>query len=88
APARYARVALALGCKEGKTDMDTANLGIERIKQMNHDCSIPASLSQFGVSMEAVKRMARSALTVTRLLKNNVREITQHDAERIYRGLI
>ncbi len=88
ASARYARVALALGCKEGRTDMDTANLGIERIKQMNHDCHIPASLSQFGVSMEAVKRMARSALTVTRLLKNNVREITQHDAETLYRGLI
>jgi len=88
APERYARIALALGCKEGKTDMDTASLGIERIKQMNHDCSIPASLSEFGVNKEAVERMAQSALTVTRLLKNNVREVTQHDAETIYRGLI
>jgi len=88
APARYARIALALGCKQGKTDMDTASLGIDRIRQMNHNCCIPSSLSEFGVSREAVERMARSALTVTRLLKNNVRELTQHDAEAIYHVLI
>ena len=88
APSRYAQVALALGCKQGKTDMDTANLGIERIKQMNRTCRIPASLSEFGVTRDAVERMARSALTVTRLLKNNVRELMQQDAETIYHQLI
>ena len=88
APQRYARIALALGCRPGNTDRDTASQGIDRIKQMNHDCRIPASLSEFGVTRDAVERMARSALTVTRLLKNNVRELTQEDAEKIYHALI
>jgi alcohol dehydrogenase class IV len=32
--------------------------------------------------------MVESAMTVTRLLKNNPREITPEDAERIYRSAL
>jgi len=88
APERYARVARALGCPEEGTDIEIAQRGIERIRQMCRNCAIPSALSHFGVTEEAIERMARSALTVTRLLKNNPRAITQQDAETIYRGLI
>ena len=87
-PQRYARVARALGCREGDTDVETARLGVERIRQLSEDCGLPSSLSQWGVSQEAVRRLAQSALTVTRLLKNNPRELTQEDAETLYQGLL
>ncbi|UCE47119.1 MAG: iron-containing alcohol dehydrogenase, partial [Phycisphaerales bacterium] len=88
APKRYARIALALGCDKSDTNIETARRGIERIRQISRRCGIPYSLSQFGVQQEAVKRMAKSAMTVTRLLKNNPREVVQEDAERIYQGLM
>jgi len=88
APKRYARIALALGCDKGDTNIETARRGIERIRQISRRCGIPSSLSQFDVQQEAVKRMAKLAMTVTRLLKNNPREVVQEDAERIYQGLM
>lgn len=51
-------------------------------------CGIPSGLSAFGVRDSDVPGMAESAMTITRLLKNNPREVTRQDAERIYRGLL
>jgi len=85
APERYAQVALALGVEQGDSDLATARRGLERIKQLSHECSIPAKLSELGVPREAIQRMAESAITITRLLKNNPREVTVTDAEKIYR---
>jgi alcohol dehydrogenase class IV len=87
-PQRYARVAQALGCHAGNTDVETARLGVERIRQLSENCGLRSSLTHWGVAREAVTRLAQSALTVTRLLKNNPRELTQKDAETIYRGLL
>lgn len=86
APDRYARIAVSLGVKPGNSDLETARRGLERIKQLSRECSIPTSLSKFGVPREAIERMAKSAMNVTRLLKNNLREISRSDAEKIYRG--
>jgi alcohol dehydrogenase class IV len=36
------------------------------------------------VPKEAIDSMAEAAMTVTRLLKNNLREVTLQDAKRIY----
>jgi len=82
---RYAQVALALGVEPASSDLETAQRGLERIKQLSQECNIPAKLSELGVPREAIKRMAESAMTVTRLLKNNPRELTLNDAETIYR---
>jgi alcohol dehydrogenase class IV len=85
APERYAQVALALGIEPASSDMETAQRGLERIKQLSRECNIPAKLSELGVPHEAIERMAKSAMTVTRLLKNNLRKLTADDAEKIYR---
>jgi alcohol dehydrogenase class IV len=85
---RYARIALAMGCQEAATDLLTAQRGIDWIRDMCQRCGIPSCLSDFGVRDRDVPRMAESALTVTRLLKNNLREMTRADVERIYRGLL
>ena len=42
-------------------------------------------LSELGVPASAVDSMARAAMTVTRLLKNNLRPLTEADAACIYR---
>ena len=88
APQRYAHIALALGCQQAPTDIQTAQRGIERIREVCRRCGIPSCLSDFGIEDDDVPHMAESALTVTRLLKNNPRDVTQDDAERIYRGLL
>jgi alcohol dehydrogenase class IV len=86
APSRYAQMALALGVAPGATDEETAQRGVDRLFALYEACGIPSRLSALGVPEEAIPRMAASALKVTRLLKNNLRELTLADAEAIYRA--
>lgn len=84
APARYADVARALGCNSGKTDTETANAGVAKIKELIEQCGIPSRLSEAGVNKEAIPVMAADAMKITRLLKNNPRPIGFDDAIHIY----
>lgn len=84
APARYADVARALGCNSGKTDTETANAGVAKIKELIEQCGIPSRLSEAGVNKEAIPIMAADAMKITRLLKNNPRPIGFDDAINIY----
>ena len=86
APQRYADVALALGVEAGASPLETAQRGLDRIRELSRQCGIPAGLSELGVPVEAIPRLAESAMKVTRLLKNNLRELTAADAEAIYRA--
>jgi alcohol dehydrogenase class IV len=83
-PARHAEVAIALGAERKETDLDTAYEGARRLEELSRACGLSADLSAYGVEQEKIPQMARAALTVQRLLKNNPRELTQSDAERIY----
>jgi len=85
APERYAQVALALGVEPGPTPRATALAGVERLQALCRSVGIPPSLADAGVPREAIPRMAEAALTITRLLANNLREVTRADAEAIYR---
>ncbi|MEW5957851.1 MAG: iron-containing alcohol dehydrogenase [Chloroflexota bacterium] len=86
APQRYAQVALALGVEAGDTSEQTAQRGLAKLRRLSAQCGIPAGLSDLDVPEDAIPRMAESAMKVTRLLKNNVRELTAADAEAIYRA--
>ena len=86
APERYAQVGLALGVDEGATVLETAQRGADRVTELYQQCGIPARLTELGVPEEAIEDMVRSAMTVTRLLKNNPRELTASDAEAVYRA--
>jgi alcohol dehydrogenase class IV len=86
APERYAQVGLALGVEPGASDRETAERGVERLFELYGACKIPARMSELGVPEEAIPRMAEAAMKVTRLLKNNLRELTAADAEAIYRA--
>ena len=81
---RYADVAVALGCSREADDMATAQKGIEKVKQLMSACGIPARLRDVDVQELAIANMARDAMKITRLLKNNPRPITEEDAVAIY----
>jgi alcohol dehydrogenase class IV len=83
-PDRYASVALALGAREGKTPTDTARNGVARILDIARDCGIPTRISDLGITRAAIPEMARGALQVTRLLRNNLREISHEEAVALY----
>lgn len=81
---RYAQVAVALGCERGNTDAETAAKGVQKIRELIRDCGIPARLRDVGIPKEVIPQLADDALKITRLLKNNPREITREDAIAIY----
>ncbi len=84
APERYATIARAIGAKEGRSVLETAKNGIKKIKDIIHDCGIPSKLSELNIPQSAIADMAESAMSVTRLLKNNIRTITLNDVKEIY----
>jgi len=84
APERYAEVAAALGVKRDGSALSTAERGADRLFQLSRECGVPQRLSELGVPHDAIPQMAKAALTITRLLKNNLRPVTEADAIRLY----
>ncbi|RKR84358.1 alcohol dehydrogenase class IV [Mucilaginibacter gracilis] len=84
AAAKYAQVAIALGCQPQAKDMLTAKAGIAKIEQLVALCGIPARLREVNIPQDAIPEMAVNAMKITRLLKNNPREVTYTDAVDIY----
>jgi len=82
---RYAAVALALGCERKNTEEATAFAGVEKVRELNRSCGLPATLKEAGVREEAIPQMAKEAMKIQRLLKNNPREIMETDAVEIYK---
>ena len=84
---KYAEVALACGVKPGDNDDETAMHGVEFITSLSKECGIPTTLTEIGIPHSAVAHMAKAAMDVQRLLKNNPREVTEKDAINIYESL-
>lgn len=84
---RYAEVAIAMGCEPGKNDEETAQRGVDFIYQLAAAVGIPDKLTALGIPQTAVDGMAKAAMQVQRLLKNNPREVTEQDARDIYNSL-
>jgi alcohol dehydrogenase class IV len=86
APERHAQIALALGVKDEGSPLETAQRGLARIEALFEQCGVPSSLAELGVPREAIPGMAQAAMKVTRLLNNNLRELTEADARAIYQA--
>lgn len=84
---RHAEVAIALGCEPGKNDEETAQRGVDFIYRLAAAVGIPDKLTALGIPQTAVDGMAKAAMQVQRLLKNNPREATEQDARDIYNSL-
>ncbi|HEX3628765.1 MAG TPA: iron-containing alcohol dehydrogenase [Verrucomicrobiae bacterium] len=87
APERYADVAIALGIERNGSVQGTAQIGIECLAKLSRECGVPQKLSELQIPREAIPAMAKSALQVQRLLKNNLRPVTEADATQIYEAL-
>lgn len=83
-PDRHAKVAHALGVSSQATELDTAYAGAERLQTLARQCGLILDLGSHGVERSAIPRMAKAAMTVTRLLKNNPRELTEQDCIELY----
>ena len=76
-PERHAALAAVLG---GTCAADLPDL----LSGLIARCGIDARLSAHGIPRDALPRLADAGMQVTRLLKNNPREVTRADALRIY----
>jgi alcohol dehydrogenase class IV len=81
---RYAQIARAIGVQGYPSDMETAREGIRKIGELCQRLGIPGGLEAFNVPASAVPSLARSAMTIQRLLKNNLRDLSLSEVEQIY----
>ena len=88
APLRYAQVAHALGVVPTGDALADAEAGIARIEALSAAAGIDRRLADLGIGANALPKMAASAMTVQRLLANNLREVTEADALRIYEAAL
>ena len=87
-PERYARVAHAMGVADSGDARKDAEAGIALIEELSAAVGIDRRLSEVGISHNALPKMAAAAITVQRLLQNNLREVTEQDALRIYEAAL
>jgi len=91
APERYAAVAIALGATSQPTPEATALAGIHHLNTLIRNTGLEMRLSHLAfrrlrIPESDVPSLAVAGLSVTRLMKNNLRPMTQQDAETIYRA--
>jgi alcohol dehydrogenase len=83
-PERHAAVAIAMGVQQSGDALDTAYRGADRLRQLAAECGVFNKLSRYNIDRSAIPGMAKSAMTVTRLLKNNPRDIDEAACLKIY----
>jgi alcohol dehydrogenase class IV len=73
-----------LGVTPGNSVQQTAERGVQMLAELSRACGVPQKLSELKIPREAIPAMAKAAMQVTRLLKNNLRPVTEADAVKIY----
>lgn len=87
--AKFAAIGQAFGIEySGNDDQEAATLAVEALRKLSNDLQIPKHLSEFGIEDKHVPGLAEGVMKVTRLLANNPRELSQQDAEEIYRKVL
>lgn len=76
-PERHAALSAALGG-------DSADELPGLLARLIRNCGLDARLSAHGIPRDSLPRLAEAGIQVTRLLKNNPRDVTLADALRIY----
>jgi alcohol dehydrogenase class IV len=82
---KFAQIAHLLGQNvEALPLLEQAYHAAKTVKDIYKDLKIPQSLSELKIPKAAIPEMAKAAVNVTRLMKNNPRQMTVEDIERIY----
>ncbi len=84
---KFARMGRAIGACGVGNDHEAAEEGIQKISDLCHRLGLPDKLSDFGIQEEDIPKLAKSAIKVQRLLKNNPRDLSESDIREIYSGL-
>lgn len=85
------RLAMAYDrCMAGgaRTVEEKSRAVISRLESIVKHLEIPTSLTEFGVPKEDLDSLVEAGMQVTRLLVNNMREVTPEDARRIYQEVL
>jgi len=86
---RFARIAGYLGeDTDGLSTPEAADAAVEAMRTLAADLKIPDHLSEFGIADKDIPDLATGVMKVTRLLANNPRDLSQKDAEEIYRRVL
>ena len=77
-------------CLKGnaETEKEKSAAVIARLEAIVKHLDIPTSLTEFGVPKEDLEALVSSGMEVTRLLVNNMREVTPDDARKIYQEVL
>lgn len=87
ADARYASIGKAMGIVQ-ESEEELAQLAIDRISQLCRRIGIPQTLAGYDVGSDEVPAMTSAALSVKRLLKNNLRDLTEEEVASVYYKLV
>jgi alcohol dehydrogenase class IV len=85
-PERFAEVAVALGVERSGDVMETARRGVDAVRRLSRECGTDIPLTKLGIQGDVIPHLAQAAMKVTRLTRNNPRELTVETAEAIYRA--
>jgi len=87
-PEKFKDIAVAMGINvEGKEIMAAAYSAVEAVKQLNRDVNLPEKLSEVGVTIEEINRMAEDAMKSGNILVNP-RKTKLEDVIKLYREAI
>ncbi|TAH64477.1 MAG: iron-containing alcohol dehydrogenase [Anaerolineaceae bacterium] len=77
-------------CNDGhlKSETEKAQYIIDKIEEIVRVTEIPTDLSEFGVKPEDIGYLVESASKVTRLLSNNIKELSLEDIRNIYKKVL
>lgn len=82
---KFAVVAAAMGEPvDGLSTRESAQAGVDAIRQLAQDVGIPQRMREVGVPREAIPGMAEAAVKITRLMDNNPRKLSQEEVRQIY----
>ena len=73
---------------DAKTEEEKSAAVIQRLEGIVKHLDIPTSLTEFGVPKEDLEALVASGMEVTRLLVNNMRQVTPDDARKIYQEVL
>lgn len=83
---KYAEIGRAISDDTGLSDGAMAEAAIAQIRSLIEGVKLPSRLRDVDIPKSAIDAMARDALKIQRLLKNNPRDVTLNDALNIYRN--
>lgn len=84
---QYSLLASVFHATNWDSDQELANYTVNAIYRLSAAIGIPEKLSDIGIPQSAVDGMAKAAMKVQRLLRNNPRIVTEQDARDIYNSL-